>query len=585
MKVFNVEAEKFAPHYSFDLVNLVFSFEFLILSIIFGTLYSAIYFKREYLGIKDNDFKLVLFSTLISIIVASLVNFVPDDSFAHFRVVENLLEFKQYVFNLNYYVEGTATPLWHLILYIFGFLNFDVPIIARLISFFSSPLIFLLSINILNSLSGSKTSNKDSLSISLVLCLCLSLNPMIFVYLGSGMETIIFLVFSLALISLVLNEKLKIASFLGLLIILTRFDGIIVVLLVSSLVFCKGKIKKNTKNYLLLTFPSIFSFLLIGIFRQYYFKSFFPHVFEMKTINPEKLFAGINYGTTFIYNNFIASIITFVFIFLLLKNFKEYKQLFKNRVFLLFLIAFSLFLSVVAGGGDWMPSSRYFIVPGIILLIISVYLLFNFFEIKNVKILYSLLIIWPLLTFFSPIPHIFQKPYMSYSSPYEFINLLNKDGRYLSSVGNVLSDLIKADGKIYTRWIGYIPHHVGGRINILDELCYFYKWDSDEILTFDKKIKIGHLIEAKPLIKKFVPDIITNIGSDLGPSPFAFKKVSIKEELSYWNDFSGNKKDLQKFLEDNYETAFVNKSNENNEGYEGFYILINRYSAKLIDSQ
>ena len=42
---------------------------------------------------------------------------------------------------------------------------------------------------------------------------------------------------------------------------------------------------------------------------------------------------------------------------------------------------------------------------------------------------------------------------------------------------------------------------------------------------------------------------------------------------------------MQKFLEDNYETAFVNKSNENNEGYEGFYILINRYSAKLIDSQ
>ena len=39
----------------------------------------------------------------------------------------------------------------------------------------------------------------------------------------------------------------------------------------------------------------------------------------MKTINPEKLFAGINYGFSFIYNNFI-SIITFVFIVSLLKT-------------------------------------------------------------------------------------------------------------------------------------------------------------------------------------------------------------------------------------------------------------------------
>ena len=71
---------------------------------------------------------------------------------------------------------------------------------------------------------------------------------MIFVYLGSGMETIIFLIFSLSLISSVLNEKIKIASFLGILIILTRFDGIIVVLLVSSLVFCRGKFKKKYKK-------------------------------------------------------------------------------------------------------------------------------------------------------------------------------------------------------------------------------------------------------------------------------------------------------------------------------------------------
>ena len=120
-----------------------------------------------------------------------------------------------------------------------------------------------------------------------------------------------------------------------------------------------------------------------------------------------------------------------------------------------------------------------------------------------------------------------------------------------------------------------LPHHVGGSINIIDELCYFYNWDSNEILTFDKKVKIGHLVEAKPLIKKFAPDIITNIGSDLGPSPFAFSKVLNKEEFVYWNDFSGNSKDLQKFLEDNYVTAFVNKFNKNNDSYEGFYILIN----------
>ena len=110
----------------------------------------------------------------------------------------------------------------------------------------------------------------------------------------------------------------------------------------------------------------------------------------MKTINPEKLFAGINYGFSFIYNNFIASIITFVFIVSLLKNYNEYKHSLKNRALLLSLIAFLLFLSVVIGGGDWMPSSRYLVVPGIILLIISVYSISNFFEIKNIRTFYFL---------------------------------------------------------------------------------------------------------------------------------------------------------------------------------------------------
>ena len=36
MKVFNVEEEKFIPHHSFDINNLLFSPEFLLLSIIFG---------------------------------------------------------------------------------------------------------------------------------------------------------------------------------------------------------------------------------------------------------------------------------------------------------------------------------------------------------------------------------------------------------------------------------------------------------------------------------------------------------------------------------------------------------------------
>ena len=218
------------------------------------------------------------------------------------------------------------------------------------------------------------------------------------------METIIFLIFSLSLISSVLNEKIKMASFLGLLIILTRFDGIIVVLLVSSLVFCRGKFKKNIKNYFLLILPSIFSFILIGLFRQYYFENFFPHVFEMKTINPEKLFAGINYGFSFIYNNFIASIITFVFIVSLLKNYNEYKHLLKNRALLLSFIAFLLFLSVVIGGGDWMPSSRYLIVPGIILLIISVYQ-YRIFEIKNIK---TFIFSYYLADFLFTYIHIFQ---------------------------------------------------------------------------------------------------------------------------------------------------------------------------------
>ena len=85
MKVFNVEEEKFIPHHSFDINNLLFSPEFLLLSIIFGSLYSIIYLKKEYYQIKAYDLNIVFFSSLISIVIAGLINFLPDDSFAHFE--------------------------------------------------------------------------------------------------------------------------------------------------------------------------------------------------------------------------------------------------------------------------------------------------------------------------------------------------------------------------------------------------------------------------------------------------------------------------------------------------------------------
>ena len=74
----------------------------------------------------------------------------------------------------------------------------------------------------------------------------------------------------------------------------------------------------------------------------------------------------------------------------------------------------------------------------------------------------------------------------------------------------------------------------------------------------NKTTKIGHTIEASNLIKIFKPDIITNISSSLGPSPFWRKKISLEQLENISFKIPKNLDDKNKeFIYENYNTCLL----------------------------
>ena len=490
---------------------------------------------------------------LLSITGSLLINFIPDDSYAHYRVVDNLIRNGQYVFNTSEFVEGTATPLWHVLLYFYDYIGLDFILFGKITGMVVVPWLTLAQIMLAEELLDEKIRKKlFPLATALI-----TLNPIIVIYASSGMETIIYALLACFFILFILRGLYNVAACFGILVVLMRFDGapLVGLALLLGLVMYK-QLKLNVKKLLWVSLMVAVTFISLTLFRMEYFGDSIPHVVKMKTLSDAKLSAGLSYLISFLFLFLVPGL---VLIFALLKS-RNLSGL-SPKINYLLLLSISLLGMVTIGGGDWMPGSRYYVVPSCLLLACVVALITVTNPDTEVRQAfyskYHFLYIIPLLTLWMPPPTPFRDGYMSLQSPIKFISILNNAADELYTVGILISYLNKGEEQkitsVYTRWIGFIPYNVGPDVRIIDELGYFHRWTEMELKDAIKTNKIGHLIETVSRIKTEKPNLITNVSNVRSPlllnSVEGIREPSIYEQIIENTQLSP---ELKNFIFDNY---------------------------------
>lgn len=548
--------------------------------IIVGSLSSATYFGQKYTNIfkSNNSILFYIISCFGSMLISVFVNFVPDDIFAHFRVVDNLITKNQYVFNKDEYIEGTATPIWHALLFGISKLNLDYIQAARLLGIGVMPWLVLVQM-LISQLLMADLDEKYS-KVIFWSPLVFALNPIYLIYAGSGMETLIYNFVASLFIFSFLKQKLYFSLLLSALVIGLRFDGFVLVVafLLAAYIFNLSG-RKNFKNILMVLLFSIIIFSAIAIFRFIYFNEVIPHVVKMKTLSDEKLIAGLSYLISFLFLFSVSGI------FLLIATYKQFKLRlagYREQFFLVF-VSIILISTVTVGGGDWMPTSRYLIVPSMLLLCVMVAAMGNVERSKSSKVSVSIiapiLCIAPIISLFLPPPTPFRNGYLSLQAPSTFIRLLKEDAQKIMTLGRVISILdhekVIDVESLYTRWIGFIPYAVGSDIRIIDELAYFHRWTPEELAGSNRTNKVGHLIETLSRIQSEGPSVITNISSARSTPYLSESKLHPSKTLNEQITRNANiSQDLKSFLAENYKILQILDMNAGTQ----FEILVNKNS-------
>ena len=162
---------------------------------------------------------LIIFTTiLVRGLLVYYSNYTAEDSFITFRYAENIASGKGFVYNEGERVLGTTTPLYTLLLAFLVKLGLPIVLIARIINIgadcLTGTLIFLLL-------------RKSKLGVATLAAFFFILFPRVIVWSVSGMETSLYVLFTVASLYFYHKENFNLTFlFLGL-TFLARVDGII----------------------------------------------------------------------------------------------------------------------------------------------------------------------------------------------------------------------------------------------------------------------------------------------------------------------------------------------------------------------
>ena len=279
-----------------------------------------------------------------------------DDAFISFRYSENLANGKGLVYNEGERVEGYTNFLWVILLSIPAKLGVDIVPLSQYLSLISAFLIIIILFH-LPYLLYERPPNPIFNSIS---CLFLAANTTFSLWMLSGLESHLFLLFVISSIAIYLhNPKSLYLPVLIALATLTRPEGILVF---GVTLLCKLILERKPDAKFLLIF--LLLYLPYFIWRYSYYGFLFPNTFYAKVGDDiaTQAYRGLIYTYNFLKNSGTVLLLPAIFFFIGYRRFK---------IFYLFLMVFVFTAYIIRVGGDGLQQYRFFlpVLPIIYLLV------------------------------------------------------------------------------------------------------------------------------------------------------------------------------------------------------------------------
>jgi len=332
---------------------------------------------------KSGNTLIYVFLAVLSVSFAYICfnnKFLQDDAYISFRFIENFVNGNGLVFNIGEKVEGYTNLLWVLILSGLKVVGFNIESLSQYLSVFFGVVVLFITYALSDiykihgnsqAVKKSKTPVQNSSSgyIDLIPSVMLVFTASFIFWSVSGMETTMFMAFSLAGIYFYIKGKdsEKVNYLFPLFILLstlTRPEGLYFfgLIIIHKFLFShkeKGAVafksffaKNEILSYLIYIIPVIFYFLI----RYSYYGYLFPNTYYAKTGLTEVYFsAGAEYFLNFLTSYMLYGVMLIAPLYL----FKNKENLFILTLFYLLVVSFILYTILV--GGDVLKQNRFFL--------------------------------------------------------------------------------------------------------------------------------------------------------------------------------------------------------------------------------
>ncbi len=453
-----------------------------------------------------------LFTVLTAVMVISFWKVQQDDAYIFYTYAKNIASGNGYVFNLGDKLNATTSPLYTLLLallfFIFHNAGLTVPLIGHLIGGISIWFIAYFLVKIF-----------EEEEFAIFIPLIFLLNPLL--KNAIGMETFLNLAFLISSIYFYKKERFLLTSLLISLAVLSRFDSILIAIILFTDFIIRKKKLPDYKTCLIFG-AVVFQWF---IFSKIYFGSLLPTTVSIKLIQQQTSFWGSGliflkgFERAFLSNKIISTIaiILFIvsFIFILLRKRSQLKES-STRLILIwssfYFIAYSFILNPPGYGWYYTP---FAIVMSIIIAQALGIILSGFFSNSIWKFLFTSALLFliglviPIKTLNGPVT----PKYQNYKAA---ANWLNQNAENNSSIA---IDEIGVLGFYYNKGkiidiLGLINPDVVPHLLNKDYFWYINYYKPDYIITdYPSPPEYSKIVFSNYFKDKYTTSVILNAGN------------------------------------------------------------------------
>ncbi len=456
-----------------------------------------------------------LIVVLVVIISISYWKIQQDDAYIFYTYAKNIISGNGYVFNLGAKLNATTSPLYTLLLSAVSYLiqptGLSIPVASQLIGSVSLWFISFLLFKIFE--------DKNLSGFSLLVPIIFLINPLL--RNAVGMETFLNLAMILSVFYYYKKERLILASLFSALAVLSRFDAVLVVLiLIADFIFTKKKLPDY--KIILIFFLTILPWF---IFSRIYFGSYLPTTIAVKLAQQQTDFWGSGliflkgFTTVFLGNKTVSIFIISLFIISAVFIFIKRKNIFQDKIFKLIIIWSALYF-LVYGFILNPPAYPWYYTPFAVILSLvfakAIEILLNdYLLLSEGKIIFVILMLFilGLIIPYKTLTGRFTKKFENYRAVSTWLNQNARPG------SSVAIDEIGILGYYYNKGkiidiLGLINPEVIPHLIKKDYMWFVENYKPDFIVSDYPAAPIyNRIIFSKELREKYKTSVIINFGS------------------------------------------------------------------------